>query len=162
MTVNVDDVVTRYYGPIPLNPVYKEVITNLVDSGLYTSALATGPAVNPAFDGNILQYTNGLNVPNAAVPLEVLVDAVTKAVLKGYRDGFAGSIDSAVNINFTNTSLNPNLVDSDNLHNAVVKLANEVNLLRTALESLVGPQFLTAMQPLNKAADLEDLTKIKI
>jgi len=163
MSVDVKKVVARYYGATPTNPVYADAISNLVDSGLYTSALSTSDAVNPTVPGNILQYKNGLEVPNSAVPIEVIVDSITKSVLTNLRDGFSGSVDSAVNVNFQNTSTNTNLNGVDNVHSAIVRLANEIALLRTTLSSLIGePAFSSGLATTNSKTEIEDETKFRL
>lgn len=162
MSVELKSAVSRYYGPTPTNPVYSDGIKNLIDSGLYTSALAYGDAVNPAIPGNILQYENGLGAPKSAVPLEVLVDSITKAILSNLKDGFVGSVDSAVNINFKNTSTNTNL-NVDNIHSAIVRLGNEVALLRTTLASLLGePAFSSTLATTNQTTLVDDKTKYNL
>lgn len=162
MAANLTNVVTRYYGPTPKNPVYSDCIENLIESGLYSEMLETGDAVNPTIPGNILQYENGLGISKSAIPIEVLVDAITKSILSNLKDGFSGSIDSAVNINFQNTSTNTNL-NVDNVHSAIVRLANEVSLLRAALSSiLVEPQFSTGLNAINLKTEIEDKTKYNL
>jgi hypothetical protein len=111
MSTNGEYVVGRFYDlKPPINPVYSDCIENLIDSGIYSDQLVNGEAVNKRNEGHILQYKNGSGTLSAAVPLEVIVDSITKAILVGLRDGLDGSVDSAVNINFENTSKNPNLV----------------------------------------------------
>lgn len=162
MSANLQTVVTRYYGAAPKNPVYSDCIENLIEAGLYSEMLEDGDAVNPAIPGNILQYENGLGIPKSAVPLEVLVDSITKAILSNLKDGFSGSIDSAVNINFKNTSTNPNL-NVDNVHSAIVRLGNEVALLRTTLTSLLGePGFSSTLSTANLTTLVDDKTKYNL
>jgi hypothetical protein len=163
MPVSSERVVRRFAGPSPINPVYKSCIENLVSSGLYTSALDYGDAVNPSNEHNILQYKNGLGVPKSAVPLEVLVDSITKAILTNIRDGLAGSVDSAVNINFENTSVDKNLDTINNLHSAIVCLANEIATIRTTLAALLPePAFSTAVTKANAVILVDDATKHKL
>jgi len=162
---NVDNVVRRYYDyKAPINPVYSETINNLINAGLYTSALESSKAVDPETAGNILQYNNGKDTPKKAVALEVIVDSITKGLLVGLRDGLTGSVDSAVNIDFKNTSKNTNLDNVDNIHSAIITLANEIQLIRTTLASLiVEPAYTTALKTINTPTiTSDDLTKHKL
>lgn len=158
-------VVNRFYdSKQPVNPVYSDCIENLIDSGIYSENLVNGDAVNPKYDGNILQYKNGNGTLKSAVPLEVIVDSITKSILVGLRDGLDGSIDSAVNISFTNTSENLNLNKANNVHSAIVSLANELALIRTTLSSLlVEPTYSTALAGMTDGIIAkDDLTKHKL
>lgn len=162
---NVDVVVDRYYDQKePINPVYREAISNLITAGLYTNALESSKAVDPKTDGNVLQYKNGNNTPKSAVPLEVIVDAITKGLLVGLRDGLTGSVDSAVNISFENTSKNINLDSIDNVHSAIITLANEIALMRTALSAfIVEPAYTSSLKTINDPVIAkDDLTKHKL
>lgn len=152
MMVNVDSVVERYNAK---NPVYGDIIKNLVSSGLYSDFLAPGSkAVDSTVEGNILQYKNGASVENTAVALEVLADGISKAILKQLRDGFAGSFDSAINVNLSASDcVNASISADNNVHAALIKLANEVSILHTTVATV-----LTSLGFAANVADME--TKI--
>jgi hypothetical protein len=165
MSINGQIVVDRFYDlKAPINPVYSDCIENLIDSGIYSEYLVNGDAVNHKIDGNILQYKNGNGTLSAAVPLESIVDAITKSILVGLRDGLVGSVDSAVNISFENTSDNLNLSKANNVHSAIISLANELALIRTTLSSLlVEPAYSSSLAAMTDAQIIkDDLTKHKL
>lgn len=165
MTPETQIVVERFYDKAtPINPVYSDCIENLINSGIYSENLINGEAVNQENEGHILQYKNGVGTLSAAVPIEVIVDSITKSILVGLRDGLAGSVDSAVNINFKNTSENLNMDNATNVHAAIISLANEVALIRTTLSSLlVEPAYSTALAGMTNATIIkDDLTKHKL
>lgn len=165
MSINGEFVVKRFYDSTPpINPVYSDCIENLIDSGIYSENLVNGEAVNKENEGHILQYKNGNGTLSAAVPLEAIVDSITKAILVGLRDGLHGSVDSAVNISFTNTSENLNLKNVNNVHSAIITLANEIALIRTTLSSLlVEPAYTTSLTVMTAGQIVkDDLTKHKL
>ncbi len=167
MSINGEYVVGRFYDfkkTPPINPVYSDCIENLIDSGIYSEQLVNGEAVKKRNEGHILQYKNGFGTLSAAVPLEVIVDSITKSILVGLRDGLNGSVDSAVNISFENTSENPNLSNANNVHSAIISLANELALIRTTLSSLlVEPAYSSTLASMTNAQIIkDDLTKHKL
>lgn len=164
--VDVNKVVDVRYKPN--NPVYKDIITNFVNSELYTSALDVGPAVTPSVKGNILTCKNGAGVPNSAIALEVIADGISSAILKQLRDGLNGSVDTALNIDLeTKTSTNTVINTEDNVHSALIKLSNEVAALHkaitTAFTSLGQAQIAATMETeitvANAAVDVETTGK---
>lgn len=147
------------------NPVFKDIIDNLEAGGIYTSALGirTTSADNPALP-YVATFKNVDGNDNKAVALDVISDAISRAIIKGYRDGFTQASlpkDGASSISFSlidpadvTLAQGTPLVMAKDVNKALVALAAEVTALKTALATLVGnPQFgmtpIAAINPIN-------------
>lgn len=132
------------------NPVFLKALSILESSELLSEYLVPGsPARTFPLPGGIDIYKNPSGGP--AIALEVIVDAISRAILKGYQDGFTqGALsiksDGASNINFkieddVQLTEDPTklLIDSGNVHEAIVKLGLEIAQIKTALQSLGAP-----------------------
>lgn len=140
MMSEADKVNKRYFPTIVKNPIFKNVIADLVTAGLYTSALHEVTA--PAFK-SIGTYKNGDHAPNSAVPLDVIIDTITRNVLKGLRDGFNGK-DAASNISL-DSNIGTGVIDipgCDNVHAAIEMITIELMAIKTALSSVTAGSFL--------------------
>lgn len=150
MMSNGDLVDTRYWGlGTNKNPIFKAAVDALIDAKLYTSAL-----YDPTSEAliHIQSYTNGNGTTSAAVALDVIVDAVTRAVLKGLRDGFTQDDipkDAATNINFSSTigAGTLNIPACKNVREAIDTLAIEVTAIKTMLSTLSSGSFLITPNP---------------
>jgi hypothetical protein len=140
------DVEKRYFPVMNENPIFQDVVAGLIDAGLYTSALYVSSS--DAFK-DVGEYKNGNAIPNSAVPLDVIIDIITRCVFKAFRDGFKqknlfGVIedkDAASNISFkTSIPSLSNITDTGNCTNVrevIDTLTAEVIALKTATALLV-------------------------
>lgn len=138
------------------NPVFLQALSILEKSGLLSSDLLPGSPARPyPLQGGIDTFKNPSGGP--AIALEVIVDAVSRAILKGYQDGFSQGVgaasiksDGASNINFKIEDENvltedlTKIFTSDgnvveNVHEAIVKLGLEIAQIKTGLQSLGVP-----------------------
>lgn len=137
--------INTYYGNsgnIP-NPIFKDVIQKLIDSKLYSSNL--DPSIlNNESRKYLEQYINVVG-QEKAVPLEVLVDIITRSVLVGYNSGFTqaiNKIDGATGIGFLTTPLELNNIQQTslstciNVHEALILLATEITAIKTAFNGM--------------------------
>lgn len=146
-----------------VNPIFKDIVDNLETGGIYTSALGIRTSANPAYE-YVVTFKNANNVSNKAVALDVISDSISRAVLKGYRDGFTQGLiarDAASNINFslidpTDIALcvGTPLGMATDVNKALVALAAEITMLKTSLGTLMSnPQFgltpLATINPIN-------------
>lgn len=135
------------------NPVFEDAISILIDRGLLTNDLDPNTSIartfvdpNTKIPNNIQNYKNAEGQPSKAIGVEVMVDAILKAILLGYKNGFKQGIvekDAATNINFKTQALleDPilltlNLNQTKNVHEAIVLLALEINQIKAGLTSL--------------------------
>jgi hypothetical protein len=152
----------RYFPVENENPIFQNVIQELISKNLYTSALYD-PA-SPALL-EVATCKNGNNIPSTAVPLDVLVDIVTRNVLRGLRDGFIQTVlgapvpkDASSNINFRSTiGTGPgaiNLGACTNVREAIETLTVELMGVKSALGIVVPNESqrpsITEMTKLNK------------
>lgn len=142
------DSVNTTYGNTgdSLNPVFRDIIVLLEEAKLYMSALGDRTSLNPAAP-YIELYNNPTSKDNKGVALDVISDAISRAILKGYRDGFAQanvSKDGASNISFSAlasdkfTTLGTDISNSTDVHQAIIMLCAEITALKTLLASIVG------------------------
>lgn len=129
-------VTARYYPTVVKNPAFAAAIEYMVNSGLYSENLISGPAVlTPVADGGILKYTNGNSVEHAAVALDVLTDAISKGVLIWLRDG--GTSDPAKNISMTPLTFLNSVNSQDNVKDVITKMADEIYNLKQTITILM-------------------------
>lgn len=137
-------VYNRYWGVLPnANPIFKEVIQGLIDAKLYTSALSSPASLALP---SIMEYTNGSDIPKSAVALDVIVDVITRTILKslqsGYSDVLAPKIkhDAGSNISFTgaNSTTAVNLSTCDNVTQAINLLGQEIQSIKIQLQAVTG------------------------
>lgn len=154
MTIpNAEFVNTNYGNSLNYNnPIFKNIISNLISSGLFGENLANGSdarlgILNPetnTLEGGIQTYTNVNGDPSTAIALEVIVDCISRAIIKGYQEGFSQVIpsDGSSNINFKEDVLEMpftiglDLQSSKNVHEAILVLAREISQIKIALASL--------------------------
>lgn len=137
---NASNVNKRYFPTVVKNPIFEGIISDLITAGLYTSALYVSSS--PAFK-SIGTYKNGDHESNSAVPLDVIIDTITRNVLKGLRDGFNGK-DAASNISL-DSNVGTGVIDipgCDNVHAAIELLTLELMAVKTALSTATGGTFL--------------------
>lgn len=144
--VNAEDINTLYgnSGNIP-NPVFKDIISKLIDADLYTDAFSPDNiSVENTARNFLSNYKNADGTVNA-VPIEVLVDVVSRAIIQGYKSGFTQgllSIDGSSGIGFqllpneAATTNQTNIAACTNSHEAFVLLASEITAIKTALVAM--------------------------
>ena len=151
---DVEYVYNRYWATLPnANPIFKDVIQGLVDAGLYTSALSN--PLSPAL-ATIMEYNNGVGVPKQAVALDVMVDIITRTILKSLQSGYTDQInplikhDAGSNISFTGSKAitSVNLSTCDNVTQAINLLGQEIQALKIQLQATTAGAFQsTALLP---------------
>lgn len=159
--INATEVYTRYWGTsISNNPVFEDIISGLIDAGLYTSALYDSSS--DAFK-SIGIYANGLGASNKAVPLDVIVDVISRSILKNLQTGFNSGLKNAgSNISFTglpNTSVD--LASCTNVSQAINLLGQEIMAIKVQLGALTAGAFQTTPTALAATAD-NPIAKINI
>lgn len=143
ITLNAD-LVNNNYGNVlnVCNPIFKDIISRLISTGLYTSAIAPGSPSRLPGEGSIQICKNGTNTPLMAVPLEAIVDCISRAIISGYLKGFEQNglkSDGATNIGFTLSDKDPkpftniSLGAAENVHDAIVSLGIELNAVKASL-----------------------------
>lgn len=139
-------VTSRYYPTVVKNPAFAAAIEYMVQSGLYSENLISGPAVlTPVADGGILKYENGDSTPNAAVALDVLADSISKGVLVWLRDG--GTSDPAKNIFISPTTFIDSVNRQDNVKDVITKMSDEIyNLKQTIIILMESLKTVPGMQ----------------
>ena len=142
--------INAHYGNgtnIP-NPIFKQAISLLIDSGLYSDYLDPENLNNVGRE-SLAKYNNVSGNKNA-IPLEVLVDMISRAIMIGYRDGFSQAglpIDGASGIGFTpleaTAFTNLDIIQTTNVHEAIILLAGEINAIKMAIQAVVPvvPKF---------------------
>jgi len=147
--MNASDINTRFDNAgNKHNPVFEDIISDLIDAGLYTSALefkTTGPTTEDKEIDKIKKDTV-FNFKNpdgevGSVSIDVLVHAISVNVLKGLRDGFtqigipkdgASNISYIANPNETTAVSNIALEGIKDVNQAIYVLAQEISLLKKA------------------------------
>ena len=137
------------------NPVFEDVIGDLITAGLYTSALEFVPTNtgDASADKQIdkIKKESVFNFKNpdgdiGSVSLDVLVHAITKNVIKGFRDGFTQlgiSKDGASNVSYSINEAELALVSNIGLktaldvNQALFVLAQEIAVLKRAVNNQV-------------------------
>ena len=162
-TVNVDLVNTNYGNSLNYNnPIFKDIISNLISSGLFNDNLAIGSDARLGvlnentgnLEGSIQTFNNLNDTQNTAIALEVIVDSISRAILKAYQEGFDQALksDGASNIGYSETSSETNanvglsLNTATNVHEALNILAREIVVIKSSLASLgyvIPPQAVT-------------------
>lgn len=143
ITLNAD-LVNNNYGNVlnVCNPIFKDIISRLISTDLYTSAIAPGSPSRLPGEGSIQICKNGTNTPLMAVPLEAIVDCISRAVVAGYIKGFKQNslkTDGATNIGFSLSKNDPevftniSLGSAENVHDAIVSLGIELNAVKASL-----------------------------
>jgi hypothetical protein len=168
MMTDAEIVYNRYWGVLPnANPIFKEVIQGLIDAKLYTSALSSPASLALP---SIMEYTNGSDIPKSAVALDVIVDVITRTILKslqsGYSDVLAPTIkyDAGSNISFASTVpiISVNLSTCDNVTQAINLLGQEIQALKIQLQATTAGAFQsTALLPAASAQNLVGKINIK-
>lgn len=129
-------VTVRYYPSIVKNPAFATAIEKMINSGLYSENLISGPAVlTPVTEGGILKYKNGNEVPNSAIALDVIADSISKGVLIWLRDG--GESDPAKNIAITPKTFLTVVNSQDNVKDVITKMADEIYNLKKTITILM-------------------------
>ncbi len=139
-------VTTRYWGTLIQNPVFSDIIQGLMDAGLYTSYLSDPNSPALTGDGSILSYANGNGNEKSAVALDVIVDVISRSILKNLKNGFDGTANTAANINFTTVvpNLSVNINSCTNVSEALVLLANEIAAIKVTLQTVTQGSFQSA------------------
>lgn len=133
--------VNSNYGNVlnACNPIFEDIISRLISSNLYTSAIAPG---SPARLNGVQICKNGTGNPLMAVPLESIVDCISRAIVAGYLKGFEQKglkSDGATNIGFSLSDKDPkpftniSLGSAENVHDAIVSLGIELNAVKASL-----------------------------
>lgn len=141
--INATEVYTRYWGAsIANNPVFEDIISGLIDAGLYTSALYDSSS--DAFK-SIGIYANGLGASNKAVPLDVIVDVISRSILKNLQTGFNSGLKNAgSNISFTGLqNISVDLASCTNVSQAINLLGQELMAIKIQLAALTGGAYQT-------------------
>lgn len=153
MTIINADQVNSLYGNVEnaCNPIFKDIISRLISSNLYTDAIAPGSPARKGFVdpenptkivGSVEICKNATGNSNMAVPLEVLVDCISRAVVAGYLKGFEQhsiKSDGATNIGFSLSHSDPQLFtnislgSAENVHDAIISLGIELNSVKASL-----------------------------
>lgn len=139
-----ETVTQRYWPTLIQNPVFQDIIGGLIDSKLYTSALYSPDSPALRGDGSILSYTNGDGVPKQAVALDVIVDVISRAILKNLQNGFDSTANTAANINYTYIgapNISVNLAACANVSEAINLLGAELQIIKTTLQGLTQGTF---------------------
>jgi hypothetical protein len=117
-----------------------------------------------------MEYTNGSDIPKSAVALDVIVDVITRTILKslqsGYSDVLAPTIkyDAGSNISFASTVpiISVNLSTCDNVTQAINLLGQEIQALKIQLQATTAGAFQsTALLPAASAQNLVGKINIK-
>lgn len=141
-----ETVTSRYWPTLVQNPVFKDIIGGLIDAGLYTSALYSpaSPALTGA--GSIMTYSNGEGWNNSAVALDVIVDIISRSILKNLENGFDGTANTAANINYTGVTPNVsvNLASCTNVSEAINLIGLELAAIKISLQGLTQGAFQSA------------------
>ena len=95
-------------------------------------------------EGGIQTFNNLNDTANTAIALEVIVDCISRAILKGYQEGFDQALksDGASNIGYIESKsekiANSGLVlnTATNVHEALNILAREIVVIKSSLASL--------------------------
>lgn len=147
MMTDAEIVYNRYWGALPdANPIFKEVIQGLIDAKLYTSALSSPASLALP---SIMEYTNGANIPKSAVALDVIVDVITRSILKSLKTGYTDVLipnlkhDAGSNISFAGSKdiTSVNLLDCDNVTQAINLLGQEIQALKIQLQAITSGVF---------------------
>lgn len=124
------------------NPILKDILDNLGEFGFLDNlSIARNDT-----SGSIKTYKNLEGTQNKSAALEIIIDCISRGLMKSYRDGFVqGSLqsDGASNISFkANSAENIALVGAidftttDNAHQAIYQLAQEIALIKNGLKTL--------------------------
>jgi len=114
------------------NPVFEDIISSMIDETLYTGYL-TKANVNGA--KTVLSY-------NGKAALDVIVDSISREIIKSYKEGFGitptGVVqDGASNVNYFNPTQTAVPLTSfgtaNNVNDALSSLAAEVQLMKSTL-----------------------------
>lgn len=125
-----------------INPILENTINSLIKLKLYSENLMVeaGPGLSQleqAKVDNLLTFKSPAG--EDVVALDVLVDCITRNILKSLQNGFAQNgieKDAATNINISLpflTNINTSLVD--NVHDAIWILCQEIATIKTAMNS---------------------------
>lgn len=138
------------------NPVFTRIISDLIDSQLYTSNLSS---LHPSKE-EILQYKSQDNVEASA--LDVIADSISREIIKGFKEGFSDIQDGASNVNYSSINATAAPLTSmgtvDNVNDAISCLTAEVQLLKSILVTFFGavsttlPPAVTAASALSTPA----------
>lgn len=147
---NKEDINTRFGNAGNThNPVFEDVIGDLITSGLYTSELEFKTTGNADIDKIKKESVFNFKNPDGdigSVSLDVLVHAITKNVIKGFRDGFTQlgiSKDGASNVSYSINEAELALVSNIGLktaldvNQALFVLAQEIAVLKRAVNNQV-------------------------
>lgn len=140
--MNISETINSDYGNVNnmFNPVLKDILDNLNELGLLDDL----EVARNSEEASIKTYKN--LVDGKAAALEIIVDCISRGLMKSYRDGFVQgqlSSDGASNVSFKTTPLeNLALVGSieftttDNTHQAIYQLAQEIALIKNSVKGL--------------------------
>lgn len=133
------------------NPILKTILSELDSFGMLDNLEI---ARNPPTSGSIKTYKNLDGKENKAAPLEIIIDCISRGLMKSYQEGFVqgSSIsDGSSNISFKTTSEENakllgliNFNSTTNTHQAIFQLAKELAAIKTGIASLgviIPPEF---------------------
>ena len=121
------------------NPILKDILTNLDEFGFLDNLTVARDATS----GSIKTYKNLEGRENHAAALEIIVDCISRGLMKAYQDGFVQGItsDGSSNIGYSSEVILPsiNIAMASNTHEAITLLANEIQVIKATLVTLGKP-----------------------
>lgn len=140
--MSISETINSDYGNFNnmFNPVLKDILDNLDELGLLDDL----EVARNSEEASIKTYDN--LVGGKAAALEIIIDCISRGLMKSYRDGFVQGIlssDGASNISFKTTPLENlalagaiEFTATDNTHQAIYQLAQEISLIKNGLKSV--------------------------
>ena len=137
------------------NPILENILKNLDELGMLkfmeNARNPKDPSGNSLNDYSIKKYENLNGVGNEASAMEIMIDAISRGILKGLQEGFQQTLpgvsipvnsDGSSNIGFKSSVSEDlllqkvNLSTCTNTHEAIVLLAQELNLIKLGILGL--------------------------
>lgn len=128
------------------NPVFLQALQILESSGLLNENLVLGSPARTT--GGIQIYDSPSGVPKSSVALETIVDAISRAILIGFQQGFSQGVLQNDGASLVKFEVNPltespgllltGLPATSNVHESLVLLGQEINAIKTTLASLAA------------------------
>lgn len=137
------------------NPILENILKNLDELGLLqymeNARYPKDPNGNSLDEYSIKKYDNLNGSGNSASALEIMIDAISRGILKGLQEGFTQNIpgvlvpidsDGSSNIGFKSSIQENALLQKVNLstctntHEAILVLAQELNLIKLGILGL--------------------------
>lgn len=140
--MSISETINSDYGNFNnmFNPVLKDILDNLNELGMLDDL----EVARNSEEASIKTYKN--LVGGKAAALEIIIDCISRGLMKSYRDGFVQGIlssDGASNISFKTTPLENlalagaiEFTTTDNTHQAIYQLAQEIALIKNGLKGL--------------------------